>query len=72
MPEKVNQKTTGHRSIKALKGYEKVSMDQHQASTRVLTSIDLIISYDSESKFISSSNSVLPTFPGIQREVHVV
>ena len=52
MPEKVIQKTTGHRSIKALKGYEKVSMDQHQASTRVLTSIDLIIH---KSKFVSSS-----------------
>ena len=32
VPEKVIQKTTGHRSIKALRGYERVSMDQHQAS----------------------------------------
>ncbi len=36
VPEKIIQKTTGHRSLEALCTYERVSTDQHQAVSKVL------------------------------------
>ena len=50
--EKVIQKTTGHHSID---GYERVSMEQQQASTKVLTSINPNVTYtlDSQNTWIA-------------------
>ena len=36
VPEKIIQKTTGHHSLSALRDYERVSSEQHQAVSRVL------------------------------------
>ena len=38
VPDKIIQKTTGHRSIEALRSYERISTQQHQAVSRVLMS----------------------------------
>ena len=35
-PEEIIQKTTGHRSIEALRTYERISTDQHKEVTKVL------------------------------------
>ena len=64
VPEKVIQKTTGHRSIEALRGYERVSMEQQQASTKVLTSINPNVTYSLDSQNTSIATGVLPTFQG--------
>ncbi len=40
MPEKVIQKTTGHRSVEALRKYERVSMEQSIEACKVLTTVD--------------------------------
>jgi len=36
VPEKIIQKTTGHRSIEALRSYERISEEQHRAVPRVM------------------------------------
>ena len=48
VPEKIIQKTTGHRSIEALRGYERISQEQRQAVTRVLMSSNAKTSYSRE------------------------
>ena len=40
VPEKIIQSTTGHRSVDALQCYERVSDEQQQATSRVLTARD--------------------------------
>ena len=40
VPEKIIQSTTGHRSVDALQCYERVSDEQQQATSRVLTACD--------------------------------
>ena len=36
VPEKIIQKTTGHRSIEALRSYERISEKQHRAVSKVM------------------------------------
>ena len=36
VPERIIQKTTGHRSVDALRSYEKISVDQYKAVSKVL------------------------------------
>ena len=36
VPEKIIQKTTGHRSIEALRSYEHISEEQHRAVSKVM------------------------------------
>ena len=36
VPEKIIQKTTGHRSIEALRSYERISEEQHRAVSKVM------------------------------------
>ncbi len=36
VPEKIIQKTTGHRSLEALRTYDRISTDQHKAVSKVL------------------------------------
>ena len=38
VPENIIQKTTGHRSTSALRMYERISAEQHQAVSRVMMS----------------------------------
>ena len=38
IPEKIIQKTTGHRSLEALRKYERTSKEQHQAVSKVMMS----------------------------------
>ena len=38
VPEKIIQKTTGHRSLEALRKYEHTSTEQHQAVSKVMMS----------------------------------
>ena len=40
VPEKLIQSKTGHRSIEALRQYERPSYDQHQGVSNVLTSVE--------------------------------
>ena len=57
VPEKIIQQATGHRSLKAFRSYERVSLDQRGAVARVLTSKDGNASYagELEEKLKSSS-----------------
>ena len=48
VPEKIIQKTTGHRSIEVLRGCERISQEQRQAVTRVLMSSNAKTSYSRE------------------------
>ena len=38
VPEKIIQKNTGHRSLEALRKYERTSIEQHQAVSKVMMS----------------------------------
>ena len=40
VPEKIIQNTTGHRSLEALRKYEKTSVEQHQAVSKALMSAE--------------------------------
>ena len=71
VPEKIIQKNTGHRSIEALRIYEHVSKEQHEAATcRVLTSLDHNASFSKEisktaiskESMGKSSENVTPAF----------
>ena len=46
VPEKVIQNTTGHRSVEALRKYEKVSIEQSVEACKVLTTLDGNLSVD--------------------------
>ena len=48
VPEKIIQSTTGHRSVDALRCYERVSDEQQQAKSRVLTARDPNVSFQVE------------------------
>ena len=37
LPEKIIQKNTGHRSVEALRRYERVSVEQEMETSRILT-----------------------------------
>ena len=66
VPEKIIQSTTGHRSIDALRCYERVSDEQQQATSRVLTARDPNVSFNAEmsrvkvkqAKYAESSQSL--------------
>ena len=66
MPEKIIQKTTGHRSLEALRSYERISTQQHQAVSRVLMSNQ---SYRKELEPTSShaTPAPAPTVPGFSQ-----
>ena len=63
VPEKIIQNTTGHH---ALRCYERVSDEQHQATSRVLTARDPNVKFNTEmsrvkvqqAKYVESSQSV--------------
>ena len=38
VPERIIQKTTGHRSLESLRTYERISTEQHQAVSRIMSS----------------------------------
>ena len=57
VPEKLIQSRTGHRSVKALRLYERPSHDQHQAVSKVLTSVAPQRSFGKELSNIRSSTS---------------
>ena len=66
VPEKIIQSTTGHRSVDALRCYERVSDEQQQATSRVLTARDPNVSFNAEmsrvqvqqAKYAESSQSL--------------
>ena len=67
--EKIIQKTTGHRSLEALRSYERTSLDQEKEACRVLTSVDKNVSYSieehhSQTTRVTHSKSQVPTFQG--------
>ena len=49
MPERIIQKTTGHRSLESLRTYERISTEQHQAVSRIMSSTKPA-SYENELK----------------------
>ena len=57
VPEKIIQKTTGHKSLSALRDYERVSTKQHQAVSRVLMNCETYEAKSSESATYSSQLS---------------
>ena len=57
IPEKLIQSRTGHRSVEALRLYERPLHDQHQAVSNVLTSAALQRSFGKELTNLRSSNS---------------
>ena len=56
VPEKIIQNTTGHRSLDSLHCYERVSNEQQQASSRVLTARDPNVTYDMELSSVKSKS----------------
>ena len=40
VPEKIIQKTTGHRSIEALRSYERISEEQHRVVSKMMTNTE--------------------------------
>ena len=48
VPEKVIQNTTGHRSLESLRTYERISNEQEQAKSRVLTVRDPNVQFETE------------------------
>lgn len=67
VPEKIIQKTTGHRSLEALRTYERVSTEQHQAVSRVLTSSDKVPSFDTEVENVRKL-PISSSMPSVSRE----
>lgn len=57
VPEKLIQSRTGHRSVEALRLYERPSHDQYQAVSNVLTSVAPQRSFGKELSNIQSSTS---------------
>ena len=57
VPEKLIQSRTGHRSVEALRLYERPSHDQHQAVSNVLTSVAPQRNFGKELTNLQSSNS---------------
>ena len=51
VPEKIIQKTTGHRSIEALRSYERVSTEQHKAVLKVLMSSNAAFGEEERAEF---------------------
>ena len=39
VPEKIIQNTTGHRTLESFRMYEKTSLQQHQAVSKILTGV---------------------------------
>ena len=48
VPEKIIQKTTGHRSVTALHSYERILTEQHQAVGRVMMEQNCSTSFEKE------------------------
>ena len=59
VPEKVIQKVTGHRSLDALRSYEKLSSDQHAEVSKIMFS-----NVRSEKKEICGSSATTGVFGG--------
>ena len=55
VPEKMIQKNTGHRSLEALRKYERVSVEQQQATSRILTTLDQNTSFSRELETVANS-----------------
>lgn len=49
------QKNTGHRSLEALRKYERVSVEQQQATSRILTNLDQNTSFSKELETVANS-----------------
>ena len=56
VPERIIQQNTGQRSLEALRKYEKVSVRQREATSRVLTTIDQNASFSKEVMTVSKSH----------------
>ena len=56
VPERIIQKTTGHRSLDSLRTYERISAEQHQAVSKVMMSGEKK-SYVDEIEKVSASSS---------------
>ena len=69
VPEKIIQKTTGHRSLSALRDYERVSSEQHQAVSCVLMSGS---TYEKELKSTSESKSIVGECTSESRPLDIV
>ena len=54
VPEKMIQKNTGHRSLEALRKYERVSVEQQQATSRILTTLDQNTSFSRELETVAN------------------
>ena len=57
VPKKLIQSRTGHRTVEALRQYERPSYDQHQAVSNVLTSVEPKRSFGKELTNLRSSAS---------------
>ena len=58
VPEKMIQERTGHRSVVALRTYERTAHDQHQAVSSILSSASPGCSYQSSSVSCSQQSNV--------------
>ena len=56
VPERIIQQNTGQRSLEALRKYERVSVRQREATSRVLTTIDQNASFSKEVMTVSKSH----------------
>ena len=65
VPEKIIQDTTGHRSLDALRKYEKTSIQQHQAVSRVLMSGEMVPYGDQPGHTSSTDQASNPAVSGI-------
>ena len=58
VPERIIQQNTGHRSLEALRQYERISVDQQQATSRILTTLDKNCTFNEETSTISKNTEV--------------
>lgn len=67
LPEKLIQSTTGHRSVEALREYERSSIQQEVEKTRILTSLEssanVTVSGDDCNTTVSNCNDKAPSVP---------
>ena len=63
VPEKMIQERTGHRSVVALRTYERTAHDQHQAVSSILSSASPGCLYQNSSVSCSQPSTITRQFP---------